>query len=126
MALKRSRAGESGFTLVESLVAMAVLMFGLLALAMLQNVSYRANTLARNRSAATILAHERIERLSRLGAETLTSGSASRVVDGMTFSESWTAAGAPNVNNDAQTVELEVEWTDQWGQHTVSYPTVLR
>lgn len=122
----RPRSPQAGFTLVESLVALAVLMIGMLALAMLQAQSFRANTLARNRSAATVLAHERIERLTRLGAGGFSNGSATRKVDGMTFTESWEAGNAPGVINNAQSVELRVRWTDQWGEHTVRFPTVVR
>lgn len=125
MALKRA-AREAGFTIIESMVAMTILLVGLMALALLQNTAYRANSLARNRSAATVLASERIERLSRLGAGNFTAGSATRTIDGRTFTESWTIATAPSVTSGAQSVQMQVQWSDQWGNHTIQFPTVVR
>jgi len=126
MALRTPTAGEAGFTLIESMVAMTILLVGLLALAMLQNTAFRANSLARNRSAATVIASERIERLNRLGAGNFTAGTASRTVDGRQFTESWTIATAPSVTSGAQTVDMQVQWSDQWGNHTIRFPTVVR
>jgi type IV pilus assembly protein PilV len=126
MALTPGERAQAGFTLVESLVALTVLLIGLLALAMLQNVAYRANTLARNTTAATILASERIERLNRLGAANVSTGTGSATVDGMSFSESWKTTAAPSVDNGARSVDMQVQWSDQWGSHKVTFPTVVR
>ena len=43
MEVRRGSA-QSGFTLIESMVGLTILLIGLLALAMLQNVAFRANT----------------------------------------------------------------------------------
>lgn len=126
MAVKPGKPSESGFTLVESMVALTILLVGLLALSMMQNVAFRANTFARNRTNATILASDSIERLSRLGAGNFTSGSAAANVEGRDFSQSWTSATAPSVTNNAQTVQMQVNWSDQWGSQTVQFPTVVR
>ncbi len=126
MALRSRFSSEAGFTLIESMVAMTILLVGLLALAMLQNTAHRANSLARNRSAATVIASERIERLSRLGAGNFSAGTATRTVDGRTFTETWTDAAAPSVTNGARQVQTQVTWTDQWGAQSIQFPTVVR
>ena len=117
---------QAGFTLIESLVSLSILLIGLLALAMLQNVAFKANTMARNRMAAVILASERIERLSRLGASAATTGTASLNVDGRSFSETWTCSNAPTATNGSKVVAMQVNWSDVWGSQTVRYPTVIR
>lgn len=52
-----------GFTLIEILVALLVLSFGLLGLAMLQSTGLRFNTDSYMRSQATILAYDLVDRM---------------------------------------------------------------
>ena len=120
------RRPQAGFTLIESLVSLSILMIGLLALAMLQNVAFKADTMARNRMAASILASERIERLSRLGASNFATGTASLNVDGRSFAESWTCSTAPTATNASKIVDMQVNWSDVWGSQNVRFPTVVR
>ncbi len=62
---------ERGFTLIEILVAVLVLSFGLLGLAMLQATGLRFNTDSYLRSQATILAYDLIDRMraNKAGAD---------------------------------------------------------
>ena len=62
---------ERGFTLIEILVAVLVLSFGLLGLAMLQSTGLRFNTDSYLRSQATILAYDLIDRMraNKAGAD---------------------------------------------------------
>jgi hypothetical protein len=82
--------------------------------------------LARNRMAATILASERIERLSRMGTANFATGTASTNVDGRTFSQTWTCSNAPTATNASKIVDMQVQWSDMWGSQTVRFPTVVR
>jgi len=124
MELKRGRA--AGFTLIESMVSLSILLVGLLALAMMQNVAYRAGTMARNRTAAMILASQQIERMSRLGAGSATTGTGSTKVDGRNFAQTWTCSNAPSVTNSSKIVNMEVQWTDLYGSQKITFPTVVR
>lgn len=65
------RHSEQGFTLIEILVAVLVLSFGLLGLAMLQATGLRYNTDSYMRSQATILAYDLIDRMraNKAGAD---------------------------------------------------------
>ena len=62
---------ERGFTLIEILVALLVLSFGLLGLAMLQATGLRFNTDSYMRSQATILAYDLVDRMraNKAGAD---------------------------------------------------------
>lgn len=122
------RSAQSGFTLIESLISLTILLVGLLALSMLQNVSFRADTQARNRSAAAILASQRIEQFSRLGAANVSSGSGSANVDGRSFAQTWTSSNAPTVTNGSRIVTMQVQWSDNYSNRTetISFPTVVR
>jgi type II secretion system protein I len=122
----RRRQAQSGFTLIESMVAMTILLIGLLALAMMQNVAFRANTLARNRTAAMILASQQIERLSRLGSANVSTGTGTSNVDGRNFTQSWACSVAPTATNNSKIVNMSVQWSDQWGSQTILFPTVVR
>ena len=125
--MELKRGSQAGFTIIESMVAMLILLVGLMALAMLQNVAFRANSLARNRTTATIMASERIERLSRLGVENVADGSSNANVEGQDFNASWEADPAPSVNNNAEIVQMEVGWSDNWSAtNKVKLPTVVR
>lgn len=56
-----SRSGRSGFTLIEVLIAMLVLAFGLLGFALLQTMNIRFTKSAQQRTVATNLAYELID-----------------------------------------------------------------
>ena len=56
-------AGQSGFTLVEILIALLVLSIGLLGLAGLQTAGLRANHSANLRTQATLLAYDMTDRM---------------------------------------------------------------
>lgn len=57
---------ESGFTLIEILIAMVILSFGLLSLASMQIVAIRVNTSSDELSRGTTLVQDKIEQLMSL------------------------------------------------------------
>ena len=67
----RSRAGEAGFTLVEALVSIVVLVFGLIAITNLLLVAASSNTVGNVGTAATTIASERMEILKAQSFEVL-------------------------------------------------------
>jgi type II secretory pathway pseudopilin PulG len=73
MSMARSR--EEGFTLVESLVAIVVLVFGLIAVTNLMLVAASSNTVANQGTAATTSASERMEILRNMQFATLLASS---------------------------------------------------
>jgi type II secretory pathway pseudopilin PulG len=74
MKQTQSPSAESGFTLVEALVAMVVLVFGLIAVTNLLLVAGTSNAVANQSTAATQEASEVMERLKALPFTTLTVG----------------------------------------------------
>ena len=65
---------ENGFTLLELIIALAILTVGLLAVGTMQGVALNANTKAYRMTEATNLAQDRIEYLTTLPYATLTTG----------------------------------------------------
>lgn len=57
---------ESGFTLVEVMMAIAIFSIGILAVWALQHISTKNNTTARNLTIATVCASDQLERLMKL------------------------------------------------------------
>jgi type IV pilus modification protein PilV len=64
----RSKRAQAGFSLVELLVAMAILSIGLLGLAALQVSTSKQGTTARERGTATLVAHNLLDRIQAEGA----------------------------------------------------------
>ncbi|HDH02444.1 MAG TPA: prepilin-type N-terminal cleavage/methylation domain-containing protein [Nitrospirae bacterium] len=60
------RGGELGFTLVEVLVALTILVIGLLGVALMQVVSIQGNTFSREMAVATGLGQDMLEKLRTL------------------------------------------------------------
>ncbi|GIW40419.1 MAG: hypothetical protein KatS3mg076_0996 [Candidatus Binatia bacterium] len=116
--------GEAvGFTIVEILVAMAILLVAFLALATLHVSALRATSLARKQTLATILAYERVERFQRLGLGAVEPGSETTTIDGQEFSRSWSVSGTPG---ESRLVVVNVAWSDPWGTHAIELPAVVR
>jgi prepilin-type N-terminal cleavage/methylation domain-containing protein len=76
----KGRGGEAGFTLVEVLIAVVVLSFGLMAIANLFAMSTSSNVAARHLTAATTQATEVAEMLKAVPFSGLTPGGPTNIV----------------------------------------------
>jgi len=143
------RSRQSGFSLLEVLVAVVVLSFGLLALAALQGSLFKSAAEAKAQSAALALATEKMEYfrgyrdLTAYQAINSSTASESITVGGVAYTRSWTVAryGYPTAggnftsigaltgatpngyvsNNEFKRVLVNVTWTDaQSGAQRVS------
>ena len=116
---------ERGFTLIEAIVALLVLAFGMLAMAGFQINLARGSDIAKQRTEATRLAQQKIEELRSFeqivaGAGLLTYASLATgcpcsdtpaTLSNTTYARNWTVSGTPA---DLQrTVSVVVSWTDR-------------
>jgi type IV pilus modification protein PilV len=113
-----------GFTLIEALVALIVVAFGMLAMAGMQLTLSRNADLARQRGEATRLAEEMIEQLRAFNSiatgtgliawDSLASGTDQpTTTSNASFSRAWTVGGT---NADSmRSVRVTVSWTDRAG-----------
>ena len=115
---------SDGFSLIEILVSLVILSFGLLGIAGLQMSSVKGNSFSKNLTQATYVVQERLEFLKNLpiGSASLQAGAhdeGSITRAGISFSRSYTVA----INNNLKTINYNVNWNDGIN-HTISLMTI--
>jgi len=120
--MKRLR-GSQGFTLIEIVVAIVMLAFGVLASASLTAALMASNRGVTNRTRAVETLRLKVEDLESVRYAQITNGNDTATVGGVTFNRSWTvAANSPAANT--KTITLTVTWTDRQGNHTITNQTI--
>src|SRR5262249_20292234 len=115
---------DSGFTLIEVLVAMVVLATGFLGIAGLTMGVIRGNLYSKNVTSATVVAEQMIEGVQRVGyanAATL-AGTDTVSMGGTDYTRVTTISNATPAAN-MKTVTVTVSWNS--GGYSVSLNTIL-
>lgn len=106
-----ARRAQGGFTLVEALVAIVILAFGLMAISNLLLVAGTSNSVANRTTAAATLAAQQMERLKATPYATLAPGGNLDVAVGATNPGCTTAVGTFNCAADVAGVgRIDVRW----------------
>ncbi|EHR70434.1 Tfp pilus assembly protein PilV [Burkholderiales bacterium JOSHI_001] len=124
--LRNRSAAARGITLVEALVALAIMAGGMLGYVNLQSTLRQNSDMARQRSEATRLAQERMESLRRFTVVDNTPGqtsyaglqdSAVTAVAGLSANTSFSIAHSVLATDDppSKTLSVTVNWTDRSG-----------
>jgi Tfp pilus assembly protein PilV len=116
------RSGQVGFSLIEAMIAFAIVAIGLLAVTQFQASVLQSNAVARSRSEALHLAQEKIESLRNIRDEqefatklgTATTGTDQTVRGYATYEVNWEIS--PKTNPPRAIVAVEVSWTDADGE----------
>lgn len=120
---RAARVLQRGFTILEALIAMAVIAFGLMGVAGIQALMARNTDVAKQRSEATRLAQQQIEQMRSFGSiaavagqvawDTLANGS-DTLTTNTTYTRAWTIAGS--ASDPMRRVSVNVAWTDRVGE----------
>jgi prepilin-type N-terminal cleavage/methylation domain-containing protein len=120
--VKRLRDSR-GFTLIEIVVAIVMLGFGVLASASLTAALMASNRGVTNRTRAVETLRDKVEDLQSVIYPQIVNGSDTATVGGVAFARAWTVAANSPVTN-TKTVTLTVTWTDRQGSHTITSQTI--
>lgn len=115
---------KKGFTLIEVLIGLVILAFGLLAIAGMQITSVKGNFFSNNLTQASILAQDRLEILRNLdwNHSDLSIGTHDEgQISGTIFSRRYTVSLVPGTN--MLNIVVTVSWNDT-NEHTVSFSTI--
>jgi type IV pilus modification protein PilV len=103
---------QGGFTLIEILVAMAILGIAILAIAAGATSVIRANQTSYFNTIATNLAQDKLEELKANPATMASGGPVTEPpIDGVTFTRNWTVTADTPVGGLSQ-IDVTVTWTD--------------
>ncbi len=113
------RTRERGFTLLEVIVAISILTFGLLAIASMQIYAIRGNSFAGGVTEGTTWAGDQLEKLMALPYtdDDLSAGTHTVQEEGYTIT--WDVSPGPVFNN-TKTIEVKVTWMDHGVEKHVS------
>ena len=101
---------DQGFTLIEAMMAVVILSFGLISIANLSIVATTSNAVANRSAGATMIASQQMEVLRSTPFTTLVlgTGTAVRFVEGVgEYDVTWTVTQGPDLNQLFVTVRAE-------------------
>lgn len=111
--------GEAGFSLVEVLIALIILIFGLTTIAAFSKTNGQANRLAREQNDAVHLAQSRLEQLrhfrDRAGYDAIQPGSTSATTASTQYTLTWQVT--TQTTPPYKVVRMQTTWVDSVGTH---------
>jgi len=119
--------GQNGFTLLEVIVAISILMFGILAVASMQSASIQGNDYSISLTEGTTIAADRVERMVRLPythADLAPTSGTPRTATVNNYTVSWTVTDNFPIT-DTKTVMLTVTWTEHGNTKSITLPRIV-
>jgi len=124
LKVQQSISPNAGFTLVESMLTLAILSVGLLALAGLQITALRGNALSRRMTTAVSIAEQRIEQLKNTSYTNIQTEAATQVTaSNLHFTRQVTVTNGPLPNT--KSVSVLVSWQEQSKPHMFPIVTII-
>lgn len=129
MSTMPEQTHESGFTLIEVLIAMVIFSIGVLAVASMQTNALLGNTKGLSQTEATSWATSQVEQLMSLPftdplLRSATSHGPVTPDPENQYQIDWSVVDTPNPNPVLKTVTVNVSWTDRAGGHSHSFQFV--
>ena len=104
---------QSGFTLIEVMIAVVILAAGILALATMQIVSIRSNAFSTEMTYATMLAQSQFEQFRNMNYDSVVTDTdlipATETSKGIPYTVQWTVSD-DDPTTDMKTIDLDVLW----------------
>jgi prepilin-type N-terminal cleavage/methylation domain-containing protein len=127
-----SMKNNQGFSLIELLIAIALLSIGLLALFTLQSTAIRGNLDSKELTTAVFLSEKKMEELKNTPFDSLTLGSANDANNpingsgqgGGIFNRSWTIQSYSG-SSRMKRITVSIAWTLMGNSHSTSMDTVV-
>ena len=122
--------GQEGFTLLEVIVAISILMFGILAVASMQSASIRGNALSISLTEGTALAADRVEKIltrSWTHADLTHNTTGTYHSDPSPpsgFTVRWTVTDNSPIT-DTKTVLITVSWKEHGVDKSITLPRII-
>jgi type IV pilus assembly protein PilV len=113
-------ADSSGFTLIEVMIAILVIVVGLLGVAGVATMVINGNTLAKEMTVATTLAQDKIEELKNTSYPNL--GSSSDTQDSI-YTRTWTVT-ADSPAGGMKTIQVAVQFSWKGSTRNVTLKTI--
>jgi type IV pilus assembly protein PilV len=124
MKKQQSIGPNAGFTLVESMLTLAIISVSLLALAGLQITALRGNALSRRITTAASIAEQRMEQLKNTSYANIQAEAATQVTaSNLHFTRQVIVTNGPLPNT--KSVSVLVSWQDQSKTHTLPIATII-
>jgi prepilin-type N-terminal cleavage/methylation domain-containing protein len=122
VSVRRFR-GSRGFTLIEIVVAIVLLAFGVLASASLTATLMRSNRGVTNRTRAVETLRLKVEDLQSQSYAQVANGNDTATIGGITYNRAWTVTPDTPAAN-LKMITLNVTWGDRQGNHMLSNQTI--
>jgi len=136
-AMRRTQRRRGGISLIEVVIALAVLGFGMLGIAAAQISAYRVSDQSRDRTLAHGLAQQQIEAFQSMSAASIETIRTAGTTDPtnpidpdpndshtMNFNRSWTIT-ADTPEDGVYTILVTVTWTGSLGPQTLQLETFV-
>lgn len=115
---------EKGFTLVEVLVALFLLVVGILGTIAVTATIISGNSLGQRMTTASTLAQYKMEELKNTDYDSLASSTSPETVETY-YSRSWTVSAADTPTTGMKTVEVAVSFSWKGATRTVTLKTIV-
>jgi len=120
----RFSKSEQGFTLIEVLVALFIVVVGILGMIAVTATVMSGNSLAKRMTTASTLAQYKVEELKTTDYDSLASSSSPETVDGL-YSRSWTVSAADTPAAGMKTIAVTVSFSWQGATRTVTLESIM-
>ena len=118
---KRAPRDQRGFTIVETMVAIGIMVVAFLGMASVHAISARAQSLGQNEGLARFVADQQLELMRRTAVGAIQSYTGSTTVQGVSFGITRTVS---NVTMGKKVV-VTTTWTDRFGPRSLTLTTIV-